>query len=83
MVFAHWFLIKIGKRSTANIIMMSIYHMPFRGVARMTGGIMNMPMLDGILMIVNGRFFKGFNHVLKERSKMVKVAKVKRPYQTR
>ncbi|MEK4476237.1 glycoside hydrolase family 3 C-terminal domain-containing protein [Paenibacillus sp. FSL R7-0048] len=78
MVFAHWFLIKIGKRSTANIIMMSIYHMPFRGVARMTGGIMNMPMLDGILMIVNGRFFKGFNHVLKERSKMVKVAKVKK-----
>jgi beta-glucosidase len=70
--FAHWFLIKIGKRSTANIIMMSIYHMPFRGIARMTGGAVNMPMLDGILMMVNGHFFKGLKHLLKERRKMVK-----------
>ncbi|MFT4413291.1 beta-glucosidase family protein [Fredinandcohnia humi] len=78
ITFAHWFLRKIGKRSTANLIMMSVYHMPFRGVARMTGGIINMPMLDGILMIVNGHFFKGLKHVLKERSKMVKVAKVEK-----
>ncbi|MNC83589.1 hypothetical protein D3C75_1376340 [compost metagenome] len=55
--------------------MMSVYHMPFRGVARMTGGIMNMPMLDGVLMIVNGHFFKGLRHVLKERKKMLKIAK--------
>lgn len=75
--FAHWFLRKIGKRSTANLIMMSIYHMPFRGIARMTGGVVNMPMLDGILMVVNGHFFKGLNHVLKERSKMLRVANTK------
>lgn len=73
--FSHSFLWKIGKRSTANLIMMSVYHMPFRGMARMTGGIMNMPMLDGILMIVNGQFFKGLRHVLKERKKMLKAAK--------
>ncbi|OLS40947.1 beta-glucosidase [Bacillus sp. MRMR6] len=77
ITFAHWFLRNIGKRSTANLIMMSIYHMPFRGIARMTGGIINMPMLDGILMMVNGQFFKGLNHVLRERKKMVKVDKVK------
>ncbi|WP_078549514.1 beta-glucosidase [Litchfieldia alkalitelluris] len=73
--FAYWFLKKIGKRTTANIIMMSIYNMPFRGVARMTGGVINMPMLDGILMMVNGHFFKGLRHVLKERSKMLKGVK--------
>ncbi|WP_026883806.1 beta-glucosidase family protein [Clostridium akagii] len=78
IVFAYWFLRKIGKRSTANIIMMSIYHMPFRGIARMTGGALNIPMLNGILMIVNGHFFKGLNHLLKERSKMVKAAKAKK-----
>jgi beta-glucosidase len=76
ITFGHRFLWKIGKRSTANLIMMSVYHMPFRGIARMTGGIINMPMLDGILMIVNGQFFKGLRHVLKERNKLVKVAKV-------
>ncbi|WP_407270433.1 beta-glucosidase family protein [Radiobacillus sp. PE A8.2] len=75
ITFAHWFLRKIGKRETANLIMMSVYHMPFRGMARMTGGIINMPMLDGILMIVNGHFFKGLGHVLKERKKMLKQAK--------
>ena len=75
--FSHWFLRKIGKRSTANLIMMSVYHMPCRGVARMTGGMINMPMLDGILMIVNGHFFKGLRHVLKERRKMVRIRKGK------
>ncbi|MGZ7443033.1 beta-glucosidase family protein [Paenibacillus sp. TH7-28] len=72
---AHWFLWKTGKRSTANLIMMSVYHMPFRGIARMTGGIVNMPMLDGLLMMVNGRFFKGLKYFLKERSKMLKGVK--------
>lgn len=75
IVFAHGFLTKIGKRETANMIMMSVYHMPFRGVARMTGGIVNMPMLDGMLMIVNGHFFKGLSHFLRERSKLVKSKK--------
>lgn len=67
IVFAHWFLRKIGKRSAANLIMMSIYHLPFRGIARMTGGAVNMPMVDGLLMMANGRFFKGLRHFLKQR----------------
>lgn len=70
--FAHWFLRKIGKRSTANLIIMSVYHMPFRGISRMTGGMINMPMLDGLLMIVNGHFFKGLNYFLKQRKLMLK-----------
>ncbi|MNP83014.1 hypothetical protein D3C76_1818250 [compost metagenome] len=41
----------------------------------MTGGVVNMPMLDGILMIANGHFFKGLNHVIKERKKMRKYRK--------
>ena len=77
ITFSHWFLTKIGKRDTANMIMMSVYHMPFRGIARMTGGIINMPMLDGILMIVNGHFFKGLSHFLRERKKMIKGDKIK------
>ena len=74
--FAHTFLTKIGKRDTANMIMMSVYHMPFRGIARLTGGIINTPMVDGMLMMVNGHFFKGLNHFLKERSKFEKLKKL-------
>ncbi|WP_019640561.1 glycoside hydrolase family 3 C-terminal domain-containing protein [Paenibacillus fonticola] len=77
ITFAYWFLRKIGKRSTANLIMMSVYHMPFRGIARMTGGIVNMPMLDGLLLMVNGNFFKGMAHFLKERKKLIKAAKLR------
>ncbi len=77
IVFVHWFLKKIGKRSAANTIIMSIYHMPFRGIARMTGGALNMKMLNGILMIVNGHFFKGFSHLVREKSKMDRGIKAK------
>ncbi|SER55559.1 beta-glucosidase [Gracilibacillus ureilyticus] len=77
IIFTHRFLWKIGKRSTANIIMMSILNLPFRGIARMTGGVVNMPMLDGILMMVNGHFFKGIWHTIKEKIKLRKVLKRK------
>ena len=74
--FTHTFLTNIGKKDTANMIMMSVYHMPFRGIARLTGGIINTPMVDGIIMMVNGHFFKGLNHFLKERNKFEKVKKL-------
>ncbi|MFF2889165.1 beta-glucosidase [Paenibacillus sp. NPDC057967] len=73
--FSHWFLKKIGKRSTANLIIMSVYHMPFRGVARMTGGVINMRMLDGILMMVNGQFIRGLRHVMREKRKKARLSK--------
>lgn len=70
IVFIHWILRKVGKRDKANIMVMSIYHMPFRGIARMTGGAVNMPMVDGMLMIANGHFFKGASKMLKEKKKL-------------
>lgn len=71
VVLAHRYLWKKGKRDKANLIMMSVYHMPFRGIARMTGGIVNMAMLDGILLMVNGKFFKGLKHLIRERRKLI------------
>ena len=70
MIFIHLVLKKIGKRDKANIMVMSIFNMPFRGISRMTGGIINMPMLDGILMIVNGKFFKGTAKLIREKNKL-------------
>jgi beta-glucosidase len=69
---AHAFLWKIGKRETANLIMMSVYHMPFRGYARMTGGAINMPMVDGMLTAINGQFFKGMRQIFIGRKKLKK-----------
>jgi beta-glucosidase len=41
-----------------------IYNMPFRGIAKMAGGAINLDMVDGILKIVNGHFFKGVGHLV-------------------
>ena len=78
LTFAYWFLRKVGAQNAANQIMMSIYYMPFRGLARMTGGIINMPMVDGILIMANGHFFRGLNHLLQERKKKIKREKAKK-----
>jgi len=41
-----------------------IYNMPFRGIAKMAGGMCTMEMTEGILTIVNGHFFKGLGAVI-------------------
>ena len=75
IMFSYKFLKKIGKRSMANQIIMYAYNLPFRGLAKMTGGAMNMGMVDGLLLMANGHFFKGLVHLLRERKKMIKSRK--------
>ena len=41
-----------------------IYNMPFRGIAKMAGGMCTMEMAEGILTICNGHFFKGLGAVV-------------------
>ncbi|HWQ06995.1 MAG TPA: glycoside hydrolase family 3 C-terminal domain-containing protein, partial [Feifaniaceae bacterium] len=44
-----------GRPIAANNVMFAM-HLPFRSMARMSGGRVDMAMLDGILVMVNGRF---------------------------
>jgi len=41
-----------------------IYNMPFRGIAKMTGGMCTMEMAKGLLAVCNGHFFKGMGAVI-------------------
>lgn len=41
-----------------------IYNMPFRALAKMTGGMVSMEMAEGILTVVNGHFFKGMGQII-------------------
>ncbi len=41
-----------------------IYNMPFRAMAKMTGGAVSMDMVDGIVKLVNGHFFGGLGQVI-------------------
>ncbi|WP_367566216.1 glycoside hydrolase family 3 C-terminal domain-containing protein [Lacrimispora sp.] len=40
------------------------YNIPFRAIAKMTGGMVSMEMVDGVLTVVNGHFFKGMGKVI-------------------
>ncbi len=81
--FAEKFLRKIGKRKLANVLKIGPYYMPVRGLSRLTGGMMSMGQLDGLIIMFNGKFFKGFGKFLKEgrikkkKNKAKKVAKEK------
>ncbi len=47
-----------------NLNLMFNYNMPFRAIGKMAGGIASQEMVDGIVTIVNGHFFKGFGQVM-------------------
>ena len=38
--------------------------MPFRAMAKMTGGAVSMDMVDGIVKLVNGHFFSGLGKII-------------------
>ncbi|MFA5693656.1 MAG: fibronectin type III-like domain-contianing protein, partial [Acholeplasmataceae bacterium] len=64
--FAPKFLRFFGKKQLANTIYMGMYHQPMRGLSRMTNGMVSWGQLDGLVLMFNGKFFKGFRHYLKE-----------------
>ena len=41
-----------------------IYNMPFRAIAKMTGGAVSKDMVDGMVDAVNGHFFKGAGKII-------------------
>ena len=51
------------EKGKPNLNLMFNYNMPFRGIAKMTGGMCTMEMAEGILIIVNGHFFKGLGQI--------------------
>lgn len=41
-----------------------IYNMPFRAIAKMTGGMVSMEMVEGIVTMVNGHLFRGLGRTI-------------------
>ena len=41
-----------------------IYNMPFRAIGKMTGGMVDSKMVDGIVKVVNGHFFSGAGQII-------------------
>jgi beta-glucosidase len=55
---------KIGKDGRVDLNMIFVYNMPFRAFARNAGQFFSTEMVDGVVRIANGHFFKGVGHVI-------------------
>lgn len=58
-----------------DLNLLSIYNMPFRGIAKLMGARVNMEMVDALLVIVNGRLFRGLGQLLGARKRKEKQEK--------
>ncbi|MGN0505059.1 MAG: glycoside hydrolase family 3 C-terminal domain-containing protein [Lachnospiraceae bacterium] len=67
--FAYFVLTKLvkhaEKKGKPNLNLLFIYNIPIRGIAKMTGGIINKEMTCAITEMVNGHAFRGIGHFIR------------------
>ena len=51
-------------KGTPDLNILFIYNMPFRAMPKMAGGFLDMKMVDDILLLVNGHFWKGLGRLI-------------------
>ena len=56
---------KSEEKGKPDLNILFIYNMPFRGIAKMTGGMVSMEMVEGMVTVVNGHFLKGIKKQIK------------------
>ena len=66
--FAYKKLTQMKKKSEdagkPDLNILFIYNMPFRAIAKMTGGMVSMDMVEGIVDMVNGHLFRGLGRTV-------------------
>lgn len=55
---------KAEEKGKPDLDLLFQYGMPFRAVAKMSGGLADTRMVEGILTLVNGKFFRGLGQVI-------------------
>ncbi len=55
---------KSEAKGKPDLNILFIYNMPFRAIGKMAGGMVSRKMVDDILFIVNGHFFRGLGRVI-------------------
>ena len=66
--FAYKILTSIKEKAEAkgqpDLNILFIYNMPFRALPKMAGGLMDMKMVDDIVFLVNGHFWRGLGRLI-------------------
>lgn len=72
---------KSMKKGEPDLDTMFIFNMPFRGIAKMSGGMCSKEMVEGILKVVNGHLFGGLKIIVRgffrQRRVLKKAAEMK------
>ena len=55
---------KSEEKGKPDLNILFIYNMPFRGIAKMMGGMVSMEMVEGMVTVVNGHFLKGMKKII-------------------
>ena len=55
---------KAEAKGKPDLNILFIYNMPFRAIGKMAGGMVSDKMVDDILFIVNGHFFRGLGRLI-------------------
>lgn len=58
-------LARAEKKGKPDLNLLFLYNMPFRAIGKMTGDGIDQAMVQGILTMVNGHFFKGLKQLLR------------------
>jgi len=58
-------LAKADRTGKPDLNLLFQYGMPFRAIAKMSGGLADQRVVDGILLIMNGHFFKGLGKTVR------------------
>ena len=55
---------KTKESGIPDLTILFIYNMPFRAIGKMTGGITDMHMAEGLVTMINGHFWSGLGRVI-------------------
>lgn len=56
---------KVERTGVPDLNLLFQYGMPFRSIANMSGGLADTHLVDGVLTLVNGQFFRGLQQIVK------------------
>lgn len=60
----NWLKTRSEAKGKPDLNLLFIYNMPFRGIAKMTGGAVSMEMAEGMVLAANGHFFRGMKKII-------------------
>ena len=61
-----WLKNKSEAKGKPDLNILFIYNMPFRAMGKMAGGMVSEKMVDDIVFLVNGHFFRGLGRVIRD-----------------